>query len=202
MRFIYLIVLSVLTATAQAQVHTLEAGLRAIQNSHVDTRLLIYKVKDPKYERMNQGWRPFLSRQLFKTAPLFAQLSQPDNRSMRLLARSTKQNLSEFGRYFLRRYPQGLSDREAAQTLREMYADGNIEFAYFEPKFADPVAKERMSQVPAPQQAELSNFRKPTVSFESRSGRRGCAGSLVPPWRNRKRRAHYRCRNRMAHPAL
>jgi len=161
MRFICTLLLWAFVAPlAHANVHTLHHALRAVQNHRADTRLLVYKVKDLGREKMNQAWHPFLSRAPFSTAPMFRRLSSMDPAAQSVLARRTHQNISEFGRYFVRQYPAALNEAEALSALTELYADKNIEFAYFEPRMADAVALERMSQAQAPvaDETEPGNF--------------------------------------------
>lgn len=131
---------------AYAGVHTLNSAVHAVQKDHADTRTLVYKVRDKVRETMSQGWRPFLNRENFATTPMFKKLNAMDPRSQRTLGARTGQNISEFGRYFVRRYPAALDEAAATLALVEMYADDNIEFAYFEPRFTDAVASERMQQ--------------------------------------------------------
>ncbi len=147
MRFICTILLLACASTyAQTHNHSLNAGIHAVQKNQADTRTLVYKVKNQRRETMNQGWRPFLSRQPFSTTPMFRRLNAMDPRSQRSLSARTGQNIPEFGRYFVRRYPSALNEAEATLALTEMYGDANIEFAYFEPRFADAVALERMQR--------------------------------------------------------
>jgi len=158
-RWIFIVLLLMASSMATgSDLHTLNAALRAVEQKQADTQVLVYKVRDQNYEIQSQNWRPFLSRQAFNTTPLFRQLSQSHRPDMRALSRRTQQNLSEFGRYFVRRFPQALNEDGARQALAEMYADRNIEFAYFEPRLEDAVHLERMAQNKAPAQQELGDF--------------------------------------------
>ncbi len=78
---------------------------------------------------------------------------------MRVLSDHTQQNISEFRQYFLRRYPRELTPSEAKGALTDLYANANVEFAYFEPRWSDAVDLSRMrktSAVQAPVQDQNS----------------------------------------------
>lgn len=149
MRLISVLVFAMFALNAHAGVHTLSSALKAVQKDQADTRLLIYKTKNKTLEMANQNWQMFLSRQEFRSAPLFRELTK--------LSSTT-----EFGRYFVRQYPMAQTKAQAAEILRDMYMDSNIEFAYFEPRLADAVALDRMATKPGfivePAERELQNF--------------------------------------------
>ena len=140
------IILLLIAWSWAAPVHTLESAIHAVRMGHADTQVLVYKVADRSQELRNQSWQPYLSPRFFQTAPLFrrpAVLSAGD----------------EYARYFSRHYSTVLTAAEAEAVLREIFADPNLVFAYFEPRVTDAVALTRMRQArPVAAQTPPENY--------------------------------------------
>lgn len=148
MRFIGALVLAVFAVSAQAHIHTLSSAVTAVEKGNTSTTLLIYKVKDQRSELRTQEVQPFFAKSEFATTPLFRRLYRMTSNERNVLASTTQKDIGEFSRYFVRSYPEALSKEKAIAELNDIYADGNIEFAYFETRAVDAIQPSRMHVVP------------------------------------------------------
>lgn len=158
MRFFGAMLVMVLAYSANARVHTLADGVRMIDNDQVSSRLLIYKVKDQGIEIRSQQWQPFLSKNAFATSPLFPRLSRMAQEERKTLSMATGQDVSEFSNYFVRAFPEGLSKEQMKAELNQIYADANVEYAYFEVKAVDAVQEDRLSSNDPAEEQVVGDF--------------------------------------------
>nr|HMN69889.1 hypothetical protein [Bdellovibrionales bacterium] len=120
----------------------------------------VYKTKDRGMALQSQGWRTYLSPLGEVSLPLFQKISALPAHEMQTLNQKTGRDANELKDYFTRRYSVDLSDAAAVEILREMYADSNVEFAYFEPRFEDAVWQKPSGVAPviSSQAGGLENF--------------------------------------------
>lgn len=146
--------------------HTLDESLNLLNVTSPNTKLLIVKFKDqvPVSSFVGQADPcATCAIQPKRTSPVFA-------RGAEVYAFERTQNKSKnvphLENYMNYAYDHFLSKEEAAKTLKEVYADPRVEFAYFEPRIEQPVMNKLMlpKKAVTPQQTPVAV----TPDFESK----------------------------------
>ncbi len=148
--------------------HSLNESLNLLNVTSPNTKLLIVKFKDqvPVKALVNQT-DPCVgcAVQPVRTSPVFARGSEVYAFER---AQQKNKNAPHLENYMNYAFDRLLTKEEAAKTLKAMYADARVEFAYFEPRIEAPVMNKLLLVRKAAQQKAIQTPIETTPDYESK----------------------------------